>query len=103
MSGEATSEQRSWKGDPGELERIVLEVWREVLSRKDIESTDNFFDLGGRSMHVIMMTTLLKEMAGVHISPAVILRAQTISEIVSTLTASDPRDAGAVSDGIAPK
>jgi|SRR6185437_562119 len=103
MSGEATSEQRCWKGDPGELERIVLEVWREVLSRKEIGSSDNFFDLGGRSMHVMMMTSLLKEKVGVLISPTLILRAQTISEIVSTLTAGDSRDVGTASEGIAPK
>ncbi len=35
-----------------ELEQILLEIWKKVLQRETIGIHDNFFDIGGDSLHI---------------------------------------------------
>jgi hypothetical protein len=42
-------------------ERIIAEVWRAVLRRPTVSRTDNFFDLGGKSLDLV---TVAERLAG---------------------------------------
>ena len=42
------------------LERMVAEIWREVLGVEQVGVHDNFFDLGGRSLLVVQVHGKLK-------------------------------------------
>ena len=46
---------------PLQTARIVADCWREVLALAVVEPTRNFFDLGGTSVHAIMLHTKLRE------------------------------------------
>ena len=44
-----------------EIERLVAELWCEVLGRDQVDSGDNFFDLGGHSLLVARLHSRLLE------------------------------------------
>ncbi|EJL70819.1 non-ribosomal peptide synthetase family protein [Chryseobacterium populi] len=44
-----------------ETERIIADIWSEELERPVINITDNFFDIGGNSLFVAIVTTALQE------------------------------------------
>jgi acyl carrier protein len=50
---------------PGsKLEKKIAAAWREVLKVDKISIYDNFFDLGGTSLGIILLVNKLKEMVG---------------------------------------
>jgi len=54
----------SGRGPVSDTEKQLIDIWKEVLGIDTIGVEDNFFDLGGNSLKVIRMKTLLaKQMA----------------------------------------
>jgi hypothetical protein len=51
----------------GEAERIVIEVWRQLLEVEQVEAKDNFFALGGRSLLLLPMQEQLERRIGVRV------------------------------------
>ncbi|RJO70846.1 amino acid adenylation domain-containing protein [Nocardia panacis] len=45
-------------------ERLLAEVWREVLSLDEIGTDDSFFDIGGTSLHLVAIQRALSERLG---------------------------------------
>lgn len=45
----------------GPKEKLLGEVWKEVLGRKEISARDNFYDLGGDSIKSIQVVARLKQ------------------------------------------
>ncbi|MGB3182818.1 MAG: amino acid adenylation domain-containing protein [Cyclobacteriaceae bacterium] len=45
----------SYEAPAGEIEDTILAIWKEVLNREKIGVTDNFFDVGGNSMRLIII------------------------------------------------
>jgi hypothetical protein len=69
----SSSASRRQHGDPSsttndtvpprtELEEAVAKVWREVLQVEEVGAEENFFDLGGRSVHVTLVSNRLREL-----------------------------------------
>jgi amino acid adenylation domain-containing protein len=48
----------------GEMEQLIVETWKEVLKAEMIGVEDNFFDLGGNSLDIVIMGGKLKEKLG---------------------------------------
>jgi hypothetical protein len=44
---------------------VLCEIWQEVLSVEQVGVTDNFFMLGGHSLIVIKMLTMVKYRLGI--------------------------------------
>jgi hypothetical protein len=44
-----------------EVERRLIEIWREVLAQEAIGVTENFFALGGHSLHVTRLTSRIRQ------------------------------------------
>ena len=64
-----------------ELERVLVEVWMEVLKLDRVGIYDNFFDLGGDSIISLQVVNRLKR-RGYLIKPRHMFEYQTIAEIV---------------------
>jgi amino acid adenylation domain-containing protein/non-ribosomal peptide synthase protein (TIGR01720 family) len=63
-------------------ERILAEIWSQVLGVKSIGRHDNFFELGGDSILSIQIVARAHE-AGLNLSPAQLFRHQSIAQLAA--------------------
>ncbi|WP_411130313.1 non-ribosomal peptide synthase/polyketide synthase [Streptomyces sp. x-19] len=73
-----------------EVERVVAEVWGDVLGAERVGVRDNFFELGGDSILSIQVVSRLRR-AGLVVSPQDVLVRQTVAGVAAAA-----REAGAV-------
>lgn len=64
------------------LEKLLIELCREVLKRADISVTDNFFSLGGDSITGIKLVARANQQ-GIHLTPKQLFEYQTIEALAS--------------------
>ncbi|UOA09649.1 non-ribosomal peptide synthetase [Methylobacter sp. S3L5C] len=62
------------------VERILVDIWRELLAVKRVGRQDNFFELGGDSILSIQVVSRARQ-AGVVITPKQLFQNQTISTL----------------------
>ncbi|MEV0382602.1 amino acid adenylation domain-containing protein [Nonomuraea sp. NPDC050643] len=72
----------------GERERLVAEIWAEVLRRDTVRDGDNFFDLGGNSLLLLQVhRRLVRAVAGRALTVADLFRHPTVSALAARLSA----------------
>jgi amino acid adenylation domain-containing protein len=69
-----------------EVERIIAEVWQQVLRIEQVGMHDNFFDLGGHSLLLIQIHNKFQELFKKEIPIADIFRYPTIKALAGHLT-----------------
>jgi amino acid adenylation domain-containing protein len=65
-----------------DMEKIILQIWQELLEVDPISIYDNFFDLGGHSMMAMQMIIRMSEKTGIQVDPAYI-RFQTLGQLAA--------------------
>jgi amino acid adenylation domain-containing protein len=70
------AEHADWVLD--NVERDVLQIWKDVLSIDQVSPLDDFFDLGGQSISLLELMVRVKQHFGVSIEMANVLQASTI-------------------------
>ncbi|MFD7256019.1 condensation domain-containing protein, partial [Streptomyces sp. NPDC059895] len=75
-----------------DTERTLAAVWSDILGIETIGVHDNFFELGGDSIISIQMIARAKKF-GVHLTPRMIFKYQTIAEIAANAGTSARIDA----------
>lgn len=76
-----------------DLEGTICGIWEKFFRIKLIGINDNFFDIGGDSLLAVQLTSRLREVAGVELSPHSLLETPTIAglaEAIARLNASSP-------------
>jgi aspartate racemase len=68
-----------------ELELFLVRLWERLLKRHPISTRDNFFDLGGDSLIVIIMITELEKELGQTLSLALLFHTPTIIKLAEAL------------------
>jgi acyl carrier protein len=63
-----------------ELENDLKEIWETVLSIGKIKPTNNFFELGGDSLHCIQIVAKARKQ-NIHFSTADVFETQTIEKL----------------------
>jgi len=63
-------------------EKVLLEIWQDVLRLKKVSIHDNFFELGGDSIMGIQIIARAKQ-AGLELTPKQLLAHQTIAELAA--------------------
>jgi acyl transferase domain-containing protein len=71
------------------IERILSEVWQQVLCREKIGMHDNFFDLGGHSLLLAQVRTILRETHHLDIPIIEMFRYPTVNLLARYLGAKD--------------
>ncbi len=66
-----------------DLEKIIAEVWQQVLKMEILGVNDNFFDIGGNSLNIIDLSAKLKLRLGKDISIARMFQYPTISSFAA--------------------
>ncbi|NIM10483.1 MAG: amino acid adenylation domain-containing protein [Candidatus Aminicenantes bacterium] len=64
-----------------DVEKVIAEIWKEILGVGKIGIHDNFFDLGGNSLGVIKMSRRLKDVFKQNVPTAVIFLNSTIDHL----------------------
>ncbi|MFD3484684.1 amino acid adenylation domain-containing protein [Streptomyces sp. NPDC058665] len=65
----------------GEIEETIARIWSEVLGVERISATDDFFDLGGHSLHAVQVITRVNTRLGVGIDLNDLFEAESLSAL----------------------
>ncbi|PSB58350.1 amino acid adenylation domain-containing protein [Chamaesiphon polymorphus] len=72
--------------NPNLTERILLEIWQEILGLEQIDPDDNFFELGGHSLLAIQLFTKIEQRLKVQLPLSVLVRSPTLAQLSERLT-----------------
>lgn len=89
-----------YRAPSGPVEKILADIYAQVLGVDRVGVDESFFDLGGDSI-LSMQVVSRARAAGVHCRPRDIFVEQTVSAVAAVASLSDGR-AGIVDDGIGP-
>jgi aryl carrier-like protein len=81
------------------VEQTLAEVWSEVLGIRDVGISDNFFVLGGDSLHMTQIASRLRQRCGVEVSFVDFFENPTImslAELIRMTTGNSANDGAAV-------
>lgn len=67
------------------LETLVIDVWKNVLDRTQVNPGDNFFDIGGHSLLLIRVQEKLQELLGIEFSLVSLFNYPTVDALVNFL------------------
>ncbi|WP_432062763.1 amino acid adenylation domain-containing protein [Streptomyces sp. S1] len=82
-----------WVAPRDDTERTLAELWQRVLRLDRVGATDNFFEIGGDSMHAVRVVGLAREQ-GLDIPLTELFAHQTVEAIAAWLASRTERDAG---------
>ncbi|HHJ51719.1 MAG TPA: non-ribosomal peptide synthetase, partial [Caldithrix abyssi] len=80
-----TSGKSEYVAPGSEKEKILAEIWQQVLGLEKIGVNDNFFELGGDSILSIQVISRARQQ-GLNISPMQMFQYQTISQLAAVVT-----------------
>jgi len=76
--------KESYVAPRNRVERLLTEVWEQVLGVQRVGVHDNFFELGGDSIRSILVIARANKQ-GLRLSPKLLFQHQTISELAAEL------------------
>ena len=69
-----------------ELERTIVEIWKDVLGIETIGVDDDFFNLGGHSFAALRAVAALRSRTGRNVSLGGLLESRTVARLASLMT-----------------
>ncbi|PSN15082.1 hypothetical protein C7293_08775 [filamentous cyanobacterium CCT1] len=83
--------ETSSDGTPqSETEIKLAQIWQNVLGRPSISIHDNFFDLGGHSLLVLVLFSSIEEQFGQKFPVSTLLQAPTIAQLAAMIDGTQP-------------
>ncbi|HEX6287892.1 MAG TPA: phosphopantetheine-binding protein, partial [Herpetosiphonaceae bacterium] len=76
-----------------QLEQILAAIWQEVLQIEMVGMEDNFFDIGGSSIHVVQVHSKLREHLGRDVPIIDMFKYPTIGSLAKHLSQDQPEQA----------
>ncbi len=73
----------------GDVERVIADIWAQVLGVAQVGVEDNFFALGGDSIISIQVVSRARQ-AGVHLTPRDLFAHQTVAALAANVTRAAP-------------
>ncbi|MGH9941134.1 MAG: TauD/TfdA family dioxygenase, partial [Pyrinomonadaceae bacterium] len=67
------------------VEKILTEIWKNVLRLEQVALSDNFFDLGGQSLDAMMILARINDMLDVQLPIRAVADAPTVAELAKTI------------------
>ncbi|EPR66935.1 non-ribosomal peptide synthetase [Cyclobacterium qasimii] len=66
-------------------EKKIAEIWKEALRLKEIDITDNFFEIGGHSLIAVKVMTLIEKEMGKLLPLSILFKYPTIEQLAAFL------------------
>ncbi len=88
-----------------ETEKLISEVWKEVLQLEKVGIHDSFLELGGHSLDAVRVMSRIFNVFGVHLSLDVFFASPTVAGIAEAINKieRDSWDVGDAAEGLAPR
>lgn len=68
-------------------EKLISEIWQEILKRERIDIFSNFFEMGGHSIMAVNIMVKIEKMTGIRIPLSALFQHSTIEKFAKLLTA----------------
>ena len=75
-----------------EMERSLADIWEQILRIDQLSVKDNFFDLGGHSLHAMKLIARIARRFGSDMSVVEVLQSPTIEQMAKLLESRKPAD-----------
>lgn len=84
----------TYKHPTNEIERQMVDIWREMLGIDKVGIDDNFFDLGGNSLTGIRLISKINEEFKTSLSSVTLYEGPTVQKIANIIAPSDMEEIG---------
>jgi hypothetical protein len=74
-----------YEAPQGEVEELLASIWRDTLRVERIGRHDNFFDLGGHSLHILGLIPKIVAVLAVNLPPIKIFNNPTIAQMSAVI------------------
>ncbi|MGV6396015.1 amino acid adenylation domain-containing protein [Pseudomonas caspiana] len=85
---DSSQQHNAWVAPQNPIQQQLVSLWQDVLKRKSIGITDNFFDLGGDSIISIQLVSRARQ-AGIAFTPKELFEHQTIQHLANVARIND--------------
>lgn len=68
-----------------QLEKAIVNIWKQVLGVEQVGIHDHFFELGGKSLNILLVNKLLKEELNIDLPVVTLFRHTTIHSLVQQI------------------
>ena len=82
--------EAGWVGPAAGRERLIAEIWQEVLGLEKVGANDHFFDLGGHSLLLVRVQGQLERALGRPVPLVALLRHPTVGALARWLSQETP-------------
>jgi acyl carrier protein len=79
----------------GALESEIANIWREILGVQDIALDEDFFELGGTSLHAARVVTKTRAAFGVKLSARTLFEHPTLAAFAGQVDAAQASETSA--------
>lgn len=76
---------------PSRVEKLISGIWQTLFGLDYISVHDDFFDLGGNSLHAIQLISRLREELGVELPLTSLYEASTVAQLAKIIKAQEPK------------
>jgi len=80
-------------GQADEIEEKLAGIWEELLKRRPVNLTDNFFDLGGDSLLAALVCSKVRKLLGKNLSVSALCSAPTLAQLAHLLRSASSQPA----------
>ncbi len=98
---ESAEAMAGYKAPTTAMEKLIAQMWAEMLGHARVSASDNFFDLGGHSLLAVQVINKLKKKIGKALPLTALLEAPTV-ETLAALIDPEGQRVGAAVRGEAP-
>lgn len=79
-----TAPDEQYVAPSNDLEKLLVQIWQNILGRPKISIKENFFDLGGHSLLAVQIVSRILKETGVNLTLATFFTTPTIEELAAS-------------------